>query len=44
MIKLQNIFDNCFLKNSGKTLVLMDEIVRGTQHEEECALALATIK
>ena len=33
IVKLQNILDNCFDKNEGRTLVLMDEIVRGTQHE-----------
>ncbi len=33
LAKIQNIFDNCFIKNEGRSLVLMDEIVRGSQHE-----------
>lgn len=42
--KIQNIFDNCFTRNEGRSLILMDEIVKGSQHEEECALSLAAIE
>lgn len=48
LLSLKNILDNVNERNNkimknGKCLILMDEILKGTQPEEEYALSMAAV-